>query len=300
MPQQMSLFPEKNLTNQNELSVEGELNALDEMFAANHRFRTGKNYMDMLEFITRFANYSPFNGFLLYTQNTDITHVATAGVWLRRFKRRPKFNARPLIILAPMSPVRFVYDIADTDGEPVTPDRLKTLSRRERLTEDVLERTVHNCAVHGILVREIVLDDRAPQSAIQLSDDIRSHYEALKAEARMNYLILLNSEHSLNDRYAALVYELGRIFCGHNGAEGKAWWPDRRDIDPAVKEIEVDTVAFLACRRKGLVQNAARYLTGYRSNDLELPLPGFSGVLQATHYIENMARSRWKKPRKTA
>lgn len=217
MPEQMRLFPEKDLIAAKDPTAEGELNALDEMFAATRHFRSGRQYMEMLDFITRFANYSPFNGFLLYTQNPEITCVATARTWSKRFNRRPAPHARPLIILAPMSPIRFVYDVDDTEGEPISADDLKTALQQGPFDEAVFNSTLHNCAVHGILVREIDLNRRSSESAMPLTDDIRHQYGELNPDTPLHGLILLDNRLSLEDRYAALVYELAGIFCGHRG-----------------------------------------------------------------------------------
>ncbi|MBW2437859.1 MAG: hypothetical protein JRF29_11305, partial [Deltaproteobacteria bacterium] len=125
-----------------------EANAIDEMFAADSRYRSSREFVRLLNFITRLPQYSAFNGFLLYTQNPALSHVATARTWSRKFGRHLKFNARPLIILAPMGPVRFVYDLNDTEGDPVLAERLKSYPATQRLQTRVIENTIHNCALH--------------------------------------------------------------------------------------------------------------------------------------------------------
>jgi hypothetical protein len=40
----------------------------------------------------------------------------------QRSGRRPKEGARPLIILWPFGPVALVYDVMDTEGEPLPED----------------------------------------------------------------------------------------------------------------------------------------------------------------------------------
>ena len=225
--------------------------------------------------------------------------MATAGNWQKQFKRRPKASARALIILAPMSPVRFVYDIEDTEGEPVPPVLLKPFTTTDTLSKDVFEKTIHNGTFHGIMIREILINRQTHESAIPLTDDIRRQYPDLDLDSRMNYLILINRERRPEDKYAALVQELARIFCGHRGGDSKAWWQDRQQLKTHVKQIEAESVAYLVCRRKGLVSNAAKYLKEYQTQDRELPVLGFNGVLQAASYIEGMGKSKWKKPKKT-
>ena len=110
MEHQMSLFPSTNAQKGTDAILTEDMSALDEMFAASHRFRSSSEYLELLYFISRFPKYSTFNCVLLYTQNSSISYVATLGSWKRQFNRHLKHNARPLIILAPMSPIRFARE----------------------------------------------------------------------------------------------------------------------------------------------------------------------------------------------
>jgi hypothetical protein len=299
MSQQMSLFPTKDVSDQKSSLCEGDGSALDEVFTAVHRFRSSREYLQMLRFISRFPNYSAFNGFLLFIQNPDLTYVATAGTWRKRFKRDLKPGARPLLILAPMSPIRFVFDLNDTEGDPLPPAPQRHDTATGNFTEEIFENTVHNCALHGIMVRHIESSSQPGGSAIPLSDDVRLKSPEPDLDAGMKYLILLYKEQQLEDKYTAMVHELGQIFCGHRGIDRNAWWPDRRETDSAVVKLEAASIAFLICRRIGLFANADRHLAHYQSQEQMLPLPGLNAILQATNYIEEMGRSRWQKPRKS-
>lgn len=62
-----------------------------------------------------------------------------------------------------------------------------------------------------------------------------------------NYLILLNTTHSAEEKYAALTHELGHIFCGHLGVDKLAWWDAIVNASHIVKEIEAESVAYLVC-----------------------------------------------------
>jgi hypothetical protein len=298
MSDQMSLFPSKDLPEGKEPSRETETTPLDEMFSADRRYRSSRAYMDMLRFISRFPNYSAFNCFLLHTQNPSITFVATAGRWRKQFGRRPKIDARPLMILAPMSPVRFVYDVKDTEGDPVSPESLTLIDTTGRLPREVYNKTIHNCAVQGIAVRDVVSKNRYPGSAVPLTYDTRKQFHDLNLDAPMKYLILIEKDRALEDKYASLACELGHIFCGHLGIDGKAWWQDRRGTGETEAKIEAESVAFLASRRKGLVAGSEKYLSEYAQQDRKIPVFGLNGVLHSTHYIEEMGKTRWKTPRK--
>jgi hypothetical protein len=118
MTRQLNLFPQRSIAPDDRhekdrfMDPDIELNAVDEIFIAGSRYRYSQAYIELLQFISRFPNYSPFNCFLLYTQNPSLTYVATAKTWSRKFRRQPRFDARPLLILAPMGPVRFVFDMS--------------------------------------------------------------------------------------------------------------------------------------------------------------------------------------------
>jgi len=277
---------------------EKEISALDEMFAASRRYRSSREYMEMLCFISRFPKYSPFNCFLLHSQNPAVSYVATARSWEKRFGRRPKRDARPLVILAPMSPVLFVYDLKDTEGRPVPRDILRPFETQGSVDKTTLDRTVHNCGLHRIEVRQALLGHYHGGSAIRLTDDAREHYRDMELDHTSNYLILLSRELNLEDEYSSLVHELGHILCGHLGTDGEAWWRDRRGLGKNQVEIEAESIAFLVCRRKGLLLNAEKYLSGYADEDREIPAFSLNAVFQATDYIEQMGQSHWEKPRK--
>lgn len=86
-----------------------DISALDELFEASRTYRTSAGYMELLNFVSKFRRYAPFNGMLLYIQNPDLTYVASTQDWRHKFDRRPKRNARP-----PCFPVRIVTAVCDT------------------------------------------------------------------------------------------------------------------------------------------------------------------------------------------
>lgn len=59
---------------------------------------------------------------LLQMQKPGLSYAASARDWRERFDRTPKEDSRPLLILWPFGPVAFVYDVLDTEGEPLPKD----------------------------------------------------------------------------------------------------------------------------------------------------------------------------------
>lgn len=275
-----------------------EANAVDEMFVADSRYRSSREYLQLLNFIARLPQYSAFNGFLLFTQNPALSHVATARTWARDFGRRLKLNARPLVILAPMGPVRFVYDLKDTEGDPVITGQLISYSGSERLPVSVYENTIHNCALHGIAVHEIVEVDRGNNTAVRMTPSIRKKYAQLNLVKDAGYLIMLDPAERTETKFAKLALELGHIFCGHLGIDRNAWWPERHHLSATQEELEAESVAFLVCQRKGLANAAKTFLRQIQLTDQQLPVLSLNAILQAINYTEAMGRSRWREPKK--
>jgi hypothetical protein len=272
--------------------------ALDELFRLSARWRGCREFFELLEFVARFPAYSPFNGFLIYLQNPDATHVATARTWSRKYRRRLKPDARPILILAPMSPVLFVFDLKDTEGYPITEGALRPLDARDHLSARIYDATLHNCGIQHIAVREGPPLNAAAERVVRITASGRKIYAGLELEATTRYLVLVETGLSLEEKYAALVLELGRIFCGHLGIDSDAWWLDRKDLDLNRIDLEADAVAFIVCRRRGLAQVSARRFSDSRDPGRELPPISLNAVFQAVSYIEDMGKALWRKPRK--
>ncbi len=304
MTQQLSLFPNSPLDRLNRLQdkkwadLELALNPVDEVFTASTRLRISRNFLDLLDFIARFSNYSAFNGLLLYIQDPSATYVATARTWAKKFRRQPGQNARPLVILAPMAPIRFVFDIRDTEGSPFPSDLLKSVVSGNQLSEKIYSNTHQNCSLQGITVCETALHHDAKGTTDRITPALRKQYKDLNIQKDTSYLIHLNKTHRLEEKYSSLAHELGHIFCGHLGVDRYAWWPEREDLNISGEEIEAGCVAYLVCRRKGLQACSEKYLPHYVGANQEIPAFSLNAVLQAVSYVEEMGKHRWKEPRK--
>jgi len=283
MVEQLGLFPEPLPEAGGPAPFEGEAGSLDAAFDACAHLRERGGLLALLDAVGRFARYSPLNGFLLFLQNPHATRVATAAHWKRRYGRSLVPGARPLAILAPMSPVKFVFDVADTQGAgPLTgPDRQAPAGLNE-----ALERIGQSAAVHGIAVRPSPLPEANPGFAAPLTLHNRHQYEGL--DPRSAYLVVLNAQRARKERLSDLAGFLGQIFCGHHGIDAGAWWPDRRAIDQRQAQLEAAATAYLVCRRRDIEPPARAFF----ETAPERVLPPFSlaAVFQAVTAIEQMAR----------
>lgn len=277
--------------------VPGESDAgpVDELFRRDRRWRTRARFLELLEFIERLSAYSPLNAFLIHLQDPAATRVATARTWARKYQRRLLPEARPMAILAPMSPVLFVYDIRDTEGPPLAPNSLSPTDPGGRPPR-LLDTARHNCGIQRIAVREATGFANSAEQAIRLTPALRRKHADLGLEPNTRYLVLLEAGLNEEAKYASLSLELARIFCGHLGTDKEAWWPDRKDLDWDRIEIEAAAVAHLVCRRKGLA--AGGPLAACLANDQELPPISLNAIFQAVNHIEAISRRSWRKPRK--
>jgi hypothetical protein len=278
--------------------AETDASALDELFRLSLRLRHSCGYLELLEFINRFPAYSPLNCFLIHLQDPEATHVATARMWSQKFQRRIKNGAHPIAILAPMSPVRFVYDLRDTEGPALPLGALRRSSAADRLLTKIYETTLHNCAIQHIAVREASASDASAEHTVRVTPTTRKKHPELRLQPSTRYIVQVDAGLDLQEKYAALVLELGHIFCGHLGIDSDAWWVDRKDLELECIDIEAASVGHLICGRRGRTQAGGRFLAECREKDRELPFFSLNAVFQATTYIEAMGRTPWSRPRK--
>jgi hypothetical protein len=278
-----------------DLPTANERNALDELFSRAETYRNSQAYVKLLQFIGKFSRYSPFNCFLLHMQNPEVTYVATPHQWRTRFGRSVKREARPLIILAPRSPVIFVYDLMDTEGRELPVQWRAPFETRGELTEHVWGIVLRNCLRDHLPVTPKKYSPLHAGSAIRLgsimqAQDLNPYLkDPIDIEFTTQFIIEINQDLDLPSRYATLVHELGHIYCGHLGASQEKWWPDRRGMKQEQAKIEAESIAYLACRRRGLITKSDEYLAKYIGNDFMLPELSLDTVLRVVNQIEKMS-----------
>lgn len=284
---------------------------LDELFSLTGQYKSTKSFGDLLKFVANFRFYAPYNAMLVHIQMTGAKYVCSPSRWMDEFKREIKPGARPLVILKPMGPVMFVFDVADTvplPGAPPLPKEVETpFEVRGGKIGYQLEKALQNCIRDGVA---ITYRHAGSQSAgqigvaakgrsLQCQTRIKPHPEFM--EVPLRYELLLNSTHSREAQYATLVHELAHLYCGHIGSPNPEWWPDRRHInhDKNMCEFEAESVCYLVCRRLGIDNPSDEYLAGYLENHSEVPPISLEAVMVAANLIEKMGRERLK-PRKEA
>lgn len=274
--------------------------AVDDLFNLARHYTTSQEYHEFLKFVTRFRFYSPYNAMLIHCQMSGATFVAPPHRWLRQYGRHVRLGARAIVILQPMGPVMFVFDVSDTEPEPGAPDLPKEVTEplevhRGRVGAQ-LKTTIENAKRDCVAVNQ---GDAGSQQAGMIG--LSNVQEPLRIEAPkaphgyvtvlQRYELLLNAQHSREAQYATLVHELAHLYCGHLGTPNERWWPDRRRLTRGACEFEAESVSYLVCQRLGIDTPAVEYLSGYLGANEAVPAISLDCVLKTAGLIERMGRS---------
>lgn len=274
--------------------------ALDELFSLTTQYRSSSAYYELLRFVTRFRFYAPYNALLVHIQMPGAVYVASPQRWRHVFRRRVRAGARPLVILQPMGPVMFVFDVSDTEPEKGAPELprevLCPFEVRGGSVGQELERTIESAKRDGV---EVIQADRGSQAAGSIQPSAKGYFVRALAGLRpephyvdvpRGYELVLNSAHSREAQYATLVHELAHLYCGHLGTPNPKWWPDRQGLGTAIQEFEAESVSYLVCRRLGIDSPSADYLEGYLDDSREVPSISLESVFRTAWLIEQMGR----------
>lgn len=279
-------------------------NAVDELFSLAKKYRSGAAYRELLRFVGRFRFYSPFNAMLVHLQMPGARFVAPASRWLHDWGRRIKADARPLLILQPMGPVMFVFDVSDTEpregAAPLPPEVERPFEVLRGQIGKELEWTIENAKRDGVTVAgrragpESAGEIRPATRRDSLTVLVKERPERVYRLVPLRYEILLNSALSREARYATLVHELAHLYCGHLGTPDPKWWPDRSRLPLEMREFEAESVSYLICSRLGIDNPSDTYLSHYLKDHEETPPISLERVMAAAGLIEEMGRRRLK------
>lgn len=144
------LSSEENTSTNEKAANPSEVVALSQLFRRTARYRRAEAYKRFLDFVGQFLKYSPYNAPLLHVQNPGILFPATRRLGRERFDRVPEPGARPYVILRPLGPVLFVYDLPDTEprpeeGEQLPEDVTDPFAVAGELGERTWNQTLQNC-----------------------------------------------------------------------------------------------------------------------------------------------------------
>lgn len=280
---------------------------LDELFSNVENFRNTDSFRQMLDFVSKFKSLSPYNAFLLYQQRPGVEFVLNASAWYKRFKRRIKPNARPLIILVPFGPVDYVYDISDT--YPVDDKNQPTLFAEtdEEIISSLIEpykttgyvpnnemlKLIESMLFHGIAMDNNLKVGNGYAGQIELSGEFRPKLTLIYKNTRIgitaNYLLSIRDKAECGEAFATAIHELGHLFCHHlTAVPSKAW--EVRHLDHISEEFEAEAVSFIVCTRYGINSPSVEYLNGYYAKNKTIPQISVENIFTACNIILNMIK----------
>jgi hypothetical protein len=263
---------------------EGEVarSLLDQLLSDSRLYKDSGSYKELLSFVTKLRNVAPFNAMLLQLQKPGITHVASAYDWFSRFNRRPKEGARPLLILWPFGPVATVYDVQDTEGDPLPTDAFAFPSSGQITTSKI-----HSFV--GLLCRkniDLVYVDSGDASAGAIQVVKRGNSKEIATQ----YHISVNRNHDPAVQFTTVVHELGHLFLGHLGADKKLKVPKRRSMSHDDVELEAESVAFLVCERHGISPKSENYLSHFVKTDTDVDSIDLYQIMRAAGHVETILK----------
>ncbi len=275
--------PDRSLLNPDDTARAEAYSAIDELIRSALAYHTPERFVELMKFTRRLPKYSPFNCMLLHIQNPNLKYVARPQQWAA-IGRKIKPGARPLVILAPMHPVMFVFEVSDTEGAPLPPEIEREIEDpfavEGFIESKTWERVLRGCGGMGIVVKEEPLGSN-------LAGDVR-----LIGVESSRYLLRLNAAHDSAARFATLAHELAHLFCGHLGRTESDFWEKRDDLSLASRELEAEAVAYLVASRFRLNTASQKYLSIYLTPGVTLPPYSMETILTAAGAVELMAKGQ--------
>ena len=269
---------------------EEDLKSLDKLYKDVRQYYDSKDYSELLKFIKNFPHISPYNAMLIRIQKPGSEFVTTLEKW-QKYNRTIKPSARPLIILRPFGPVDFVFEINDTEGEPLPDEILHPFKAEGEINPEVFINLLKNLIKYGIDYDFVEYGTNMAGSITKLEEKKIKTVDSngRTKDAPIYYCITLNKYHNRQELFSTLVHELGHLFCGHVDAINRIC-NYRNHLDFRIEEFEAESVAYIVCSRNGIINNSAQYLNCYLDNNKEIPPVSIEAILKAAGLIENMIR----------
>lgn len=231
---------------------------------------------------------------LLHMQFPGCQLALTAEEWRRYFKRNVILGARPLIIMRTFGPVSFVFDISDTEGDPVPDSVLHPFKTKGAITKRMMNTLTHNMLREGIRFSEadqaafsggFIAYGGIPEKVVEIQDRGR------KVNIWTIFEIVVNKNNELPVRFATVLHELGHFYCGHCQNKKAKWLPHRERLSNFQVEFEAESVSWLVCERLGIENHAEEYLAHYLEHEAQIPDISIDTVIKAVGKIERLIHS---------
>jgi len=251
-------------------------------------------------FLQQVPNHAPFNNTLVFIQNPKCSYYATAGDWMTKFNRVVKDGVRPMIILYPFSPVAFVYDYSDTEGDEIAPEDFIYWWRENggTLDDNIIRHTRENLEALNINFRKLNEKEYFNNHSLTTGGYASRYRESKDLD------IVLHPRYNEQDieAYGVLCHEMAHILLGHLGSIEYRKNSDKpvqiiaraREFLPRpIEEIEAELVAWIVFDALGIQKKSEAYIASWliQASDLS-EVFSMSAVLTAASKIREMGKRR--------
>jgi antirestriction protein ArdC len=101
-------------------------------------------------------------------------------------------------------------------------------------------------------------------------------------------VVTINRNHAPAVQFATLAHELGHLCLGHLGPDKRLNIPDRPRPVLKDREIEAESVAYLACHRNGVQPNSDSYLSAYVDGGTDIDSVDLYQITRAAGQVESL------------
>jgi len=232
-----------------------------------------EQYKTYLKTLSKFHNYSFNNCLLIAMQKPDASHVAGFNAWKDDFKRQVRKGEKGIKILAP-SPFKTkkTVDAVSADGKPVYKDGKRVKEEKEITVPAFKVTTVFDVSqTDGEPLPQIGVNELTGSvdkykdffAALEKTSLVPIGFEAIKGGAKGYYhleekRIAINEGMSELQNLKTAIHELAhsRLHDIDKNAPKDTPRPDRR-----TREVEAESIAYTVCQHYGL--DTSDYSFGY-------------------------------------
>ena len=266
------------------LHFEDCASAIDQLFLQAYAVNGIPAFDELLNFIVRFNNLSAYNAMLVRVQRPGAAAVGSRRQW-QGVGRSVKPDAIPIVVLQPFGPVRYVFEMSDTEGDDIPGEHASSLFAVGTVPQEQFDRTGAAAAKYGVVI-ESTDNYGALLAGTAAAIEQYPQQIAKTAKGGPYFRVKLNSKHDLPTRFATLAHELGHIYCGHLGGDAKGRWPNRAHLTHPQRELEAEAVAWLVCQRTGVYSRSNEYLSELVSQESIAGISPYA-IFEAANRIES-------------
>lgn len=276
--------------------------SINEFFIRAIELKDGGKIESYFKFLKKVPNNAPFNNALVFIQNPNSGYYATASQWEERFQRTIKKDSRPMVILFPFGPVEFVYDIGDTEGEPITDEKILYWWRENGgiLDEKIIRNTLKNLEVLGVNYKSMRAQKYFEGVGHRTGGYAQRSRGGLFSDNEISIILHPRYLDKSVEMYGVLCHEIAHILLGHLGRvelpakkendKSREIAKDRQDTSKHIKELEAELVAWIVFGSFGIEKNSESYIASWLNNQNDISRINMSDVLRVAGKIQDMGR----------